>query len=437
MGRKARIVLGLNSGTSADGVDAVACRITGRGLHMGVRVIGYLARRYPPTLRRRLLDAMAPARTSTEEICRLHAEVGRAFARTAAAAIKRFGLRRIDLVGSHGQTICHLPPKAGPRRKTARASTSVSGGSLQIGDAAIISAALETPVVWQFRQADMAVGGQGAPLVPWTDYVLFQDAGRNRVVQNLGGIANVTWLPAGGTIEDVLAFDTGPGNMLIDALVSHFTKGRQAYDKGGALARRGSVRDDLLASMLDHPYLALRPPKSCGREAFGVGWMKDMLRRFKRRGISPEDWIATATRCTALSIDRGYALLLKASGRVEPYIDEIILCGGGAKNKTLVKEIAAATALDGGPAKKLFPCHEEPRASARAERHMARNEAVSKKIRITTTADYGISVQAKEGVSFAMLAAACVDGVSANLPGVTGADRPVVLGQICDIGAIK
>ena len=261
MGRKARIVLGLNSGTSADGVDAVACEISGRGLKMRVRVIGHLSRRYPAALRRRLLAAMAPADTRTEEICRLHTEVGQAFARAAMAAVDRFGLPRVDLTGSHGQTICHLPPKGGAgggrgRRMTLASMPRRPAGSLQVGDAAIIAASLGAPVVSGFRQADLAVGGQGAPLVPWTDYVLFRDARRNRIVQNLGGIANLTWLPAGCAVEDVMAFDTGPANMLIDGLVSHFSKGDRAYDRGGRLARRGKIREDLLATMLDHPYLA-------------------------------------------------------------------------------------------------------------------------------------------------------------------------------------
>ena len=404
MGRKARIVLGLNSGTSADGVDAVACEISGRGLQMRVRVIGHLSRRYPATLRRRLLAAMAPADTRTEEICRLHTEVGQAFARAAMAAVDRFGLPQVDLVGSHGQTICHLPPKGGPGGGRGRRTTSTDrprrpAGSLQVGDAAIIAASLGAPVVSGFRQADLAVGGQGAPLVPWTDYVLFRDARRNRIVQNLGGIANLTWLPAGCAVEDVMAFDTGPANMLIDGLVSHFSKGERAYDRGGRLARRGKIREDLLATMLDHPYLAEMPPKSCGREAFGAVWMQALLRRFARRRFAVEDWIATATRFSALTITGAYAVFLGSPGRDCSTVDEVILCGGGAKNKTLVEELITAASFDG---------------------------------RLTTTSDYGIGVQAKEGVSFAMLAAARVDGVPANLPRVTGARRRVVLGQICD-----
>jgi len=438
MGREARIVLGLNSGTSADGVDAVACEISGRGLQMRVRVIGHLSRRYPAALRLRLLAAMAPADTRTEEICRLHTEVGRAFARTAMAAVDRFGLPRVDLVGSHGQTICHLPPKGGPSRGTRRRRAAASmplrpAGSLQIGDAAIIAASLGAPMVSGFWQADLAAGGQGAPLVPWTDYVLFRDVRRSRVVQNLGGIANLTWLPAGCDVEDVIAFDTGPANMLIDGLVSHFSKGERTCDKGGRLARRGTIREDLLGAMLDHPYLCEVPPKSCGREAFGAAWMGTLLRRFARRRFAAEDWIATATRFSALTIAGAYAVFL---GREYPVVDEVILCGGGAKNKTLVEEIVAVVTLAGRLTvdrtgwkpvpRDLVPV---PQASGPA----AQTPAPLARVRFSTTSDYGIGVQAKEGVSFAMLAAARVDGVPANLPRVTGASRRVVLGQVCNL----
>lgn len=410
MGRRSRIVLGLNSGTSADGVDAVACEITGRGLAMRVRVIGHFARRYPIDLRRRVLAVMAPAETRTEEICRLHQDIGRAFAQTATAAVKKFALKKVDLIGSHGQTICHLSPGHASRstrtrtlggRGKRRHGHANATATLQIGEANAIAAELRAPVVSQFRQADVAVGGQGAPLVPWTDYVLFRDAKRDRIVQNIGGIANLTWLQAGGAPDDIIAFDTGPGNMLIDALVSHFTKGKSTYDRNGTLARKGRVRREVLSQMLKHPYLAIRPPKSCGREQFGIVWMRELLKRFSQRRIPAEDWIATATHFTAATVASAYAFLLSSSNTPT----EVLLCGGGAKNKSLVSNLIAAVVSNN-------------RSSA---------------IEFTTTSDYGISSQAKEGVSFAMLATTCVDRVQANLPGVTGARRRVILGQICSL----
>ncbi len=396
---RSRIILGLNSGTSADGVDAAACEIVGRGDRMRVRLIGHVARRYRPDLRSRILAVMSPAQTRTEDICRLNAEVGQAFARTARAAVKQLGLARIDLIGSHGQTLCHLPPERTGGR-TARRSTT---GTLQIGEAAIIACQLGVPVVSQFRQADMAVGGQGAPLVPWTDCVLFRHAARNRVIQNIGGIANLTWLPAGATPDDVVAFDTGPGNMLIDAMVSRFTRGRETFDRGGRRARRGKVREDVLGQLMAHAYLDRRPPKSCGREQFGEPFTKALLARFRNKRICGDDWIATVTAFSAATMAAGYARFLRDHSRRLATIDEIILCGGGAKNATLCRSLQSNLAGDVQLA-----------SSA-----------------ITTTDDYGIPAQAKECVSFAMLAAACVDRVPANLPQVTGAKRRVVLGQIC------
>ncbi len=399
MRRRSRIILGLNSGTSADGVDAAACEISGRGERMHVRLIGHVARRYRADLRRRLLAVMSPAQTRTEDICRLNIEVGRAFARTAKAAAKRLGLTRIDLIGSHGQTIYHLPPTRGIRRP-ARQSTV---GTLQIGDAAIIACKLGVPVVSQFRQADMAVGGQGAPLVPWTDWVLFRHPTRGRVIQNIGGIANLTWLPAGARPEAVQAFDTGPGNMLIDAMVSHFTRDREAFDKGGRRARRGTVRQDVLRHLLAHPFLAKRPPKSCGREEFGEAFKKALLGRFRSKRIRGDDWIATVTAFSAATMAAAYPRLPHDRREWPAEIDEIILCGGGVRNETLRRSLESKLAGDA-------------RLSDAA---------------MTTTDALGIPAQAKECVSFAMLAAACVDRVPANLPGVTGARRRVILGQLC------
>lgn len=401
MARRSRIVLGLNSGTSADGVDAVTCEITGRGPAMRVQVLGHLYRKYEPELRQRILAAMAPAETRTEEICRLDTEIGRAFARTAAAAVKKLGLKRLDLIGSHGQTICHLPPGVGRRSKSAgrqRPRAREPAGTLQIGSPAVIAARLQTPVVAHFRQADMAVGGQGAPLTPWTDHVLFRHAKRNRIVQNIGGIANLTWLPAGGRVEEVIAFDVGPGNMVIDALVSHFTKGREQFDRHGRRAARGVVDSRLADTLMDYEFLAKPPPKSCGREQYGEQWVRRLLSRRRKRRLSPDDWIATATDSAALGIVLSYATFLRW---YEDRDREIILCGGGVRNRSFMRSL---------------------------EHYL---ELVFGEVKICTTGDYGIPPQAKEGVSFAMLAAACVDRVPANLANVTGAGRRVVLGQVC------
>lgn len=404
MAQGERIVIGLNSGTSADGVDAAAVAIKGRGEAMKVRCLGHVARAYPKALRERILAIMAPAATRTEELAALDVEIGREFAATGAKLIKRLSLRKVDFIGSHGQTICHLPPgRAGAKKNSVNAT-------LQIGDPATIAAQLKTPVVSHFRQADMAVGGQGAPLVPWTDWILLRHSKRTRIIQNIGGIANMTYLPAGGGPESVIAFDTGPGNMLIDAFVSHFTNGKETFDRNGrraAVGLREGSRDSLQAIrtyLKSHPFLSKLPPKSCGREEFGVPFMKLLLKRFGKLELSANGWISLVTTYTAVTIFMAWLRThANATGRAKFRDVEFALCGGGARNSSLVGNLAAAAdALGAGLQDHQFP----------------------------TTADFGIPIEAKECVSFAVLAAARMDGVAANLPRVTGAKRRVVLGDI-------
>ncbi len=384
-GRRTRRIIALMSGTSCDGIDAALTDIAGRGLTMRVNVIGHRHHPYPARLRARLLAAMAPADVTTQELCALNAAVGEEFAAAAVKLIRSMSGRAadVDLIGSHGQTICHLPPIGGGR-----------GSTLQIGDAAVIAARTGISVVSDFRQADVALGGQGAPLVPWTDHVLLRDRRQSRVVQNIGGIANLTYLPAGGAPDDVIAFDTGPGNMVIDELVRRATGGRQSFDRHGRRAARGTIDARLLQRWLRHPFLRRRPPKSCGREQCGA--------TFVDRTVRPEDvstradaLIATATALTAETIVDGYRRFLpKHRGR--PAVDQVIVCGGGARNATMM-----AMLTDRLPDVEIVPIDR-----------------------------FGIADQAKEAVSFAMLAAACVDGVPGNLPRVTGASRPTILGRI-------
>ena len=402
MARGERIVIGLNSGTSADGVDAAAVAIKGRGEAMKVRCLGHVARPYPKALRERILAIMAPAATRTEELAALDVEIGREFAATGAKLVKQLSLRKVDFIGSHGQTICHLPPgRAGAKKDAVNAT-------LQIGDAATIAAQLKTPVVSHFRQADMAVGGQGAPLVPWTDWILLRHPKRTRIIQNIGGIANLTYLSAGGGPDEVIAFDTGPGNMLIDAMVSHFSKGKETFDRNGNAAARGWLNQDhqILCHLLRHPFLKRQHPKSCGREEFGHGFMLRLLKRFATRKVSADCWIAMATQFTALSILLGQqgARHRAAFTYGDMSSVDVVLCGGGARNRTLVKNLADV--IGDHCASGLRP-----------------------KV-LATTADYGIPIDAKECVSFAVLAAARIDGVPANLPQVTGAKRRVVLGDV-------
>jgi len=373
------------SGTSCDGVDAVVVCIRGGGLAMRTRLLAHTHNAYPARLRRRLLAAMCPSATTTGEIVALHAEVGRFFAHAGREAVnRRNGGRPPDLIGSHGQTIGHLP------------HLPAGVATLQIGEPAHIAAALGCPVVADFRQADVAVGGQGAPLVPWTDFVLFRHRRNSRALQNIGGIGNVTYLAAGGDAAEVIAFDTGPGNMVIDDLMRRVTNNRLSFDRDGRFAARGHVLEPVLARWLRHPFFARRPPKSAGREDFGRSFVERELPRLRAASSRAEDWVATATAFTTRSIADAYRRFLpRRHGRLA--VDEIILCGGGAANITLRAVLA----------------NELP------------------EIPIRSIDEYGIPVQAKESLSFAMLAAACVDGVPANLPQVTGAERPAILGKLC------
>lgn len=391
-----RFVLGLMAGTSGDGIDAACARIDGRGERMKVQFAWHHHEPFASSLRRRLLAAMAPAVTTTEEITRLHAELGEAFAAAACRAVASVPrATRPVLIGLAGQTIGHLPDERPYRTAT-----------LQLGEAARVAHRTGLPTVCDFRQSDVAAGGQGAPLVPWTDWVLFRSPVISRVVQNIGGIGNVTWLPAGGGPDTVVAFDTGPGNMVIDALVTIVTNGRERMDRDGRRAARGRVLVPLLQEWLRHPYFKVPPPKSTGRELFGRPFVERQLPRMKKLSSKPEDWIATATAWTAHSIAQAYSRFLSGQGLTDQRLPksfglrskqtEMILCGGGAANPVLVRMLG-----------ELLP--------AVALRRMS---------------ELGIPEQSKEAISFAMLAAARVDQAPANLPQATGARAAVLLGRL-------
>lgn len=392
-----RLVLGLMAGTSGDGIDLACVRIEGVGARMRPRLLWHRHAAFMPGLRRRLLAAMAPAETTTQEIAHLHADLGEAFGRAAARAI---GLahrsERPSLIGLSGQTVCHLP---GPVGRTV---------TLQLGEPARVAARTGLPVVADFRQSDVAAGGQGAPLVPWTDWVLFRHPGISRAIQNIGGIANVTWLPARADASRVIAFDTGPGNMIIDALVRHITGGRETMDRGGRRAAKGRVLSDVLDRWLRHPYFTKKPPKTTGREEFGEPFILREIEHLVTAGLPHDDWVATATALTARSIANAYRRFLpgvaqtvaanrrKVRGSPSPPVMEVIVCGGGTRNPMLMVMLQAE--LPG--------------------------------VIVRRIEELGMSSQAKEAASFAILAKAYVDGVPSNLPQVTGARRPALLGRL-------
>ena len=368
------IVVGLMSGTSADGVDAAAAEIGSERPRPAVRLLAHTHHAYADALRRLILAAGEGESLSAADLARMRTRIGEAHAEAARTCIAAARLEpgRVDAVATHGQTVAHLPAE---------------GVTLQLVDAARIAEALRVPVVADFRSADMAAGGEGAPLVPFADWVVFADAARSRAVQNVGGIANVTILPRGGGRDDVVAFDTGPGNMVVDALVARATGGARRYDEDGAMAARGRVRDDLVARAMAHEYFDRRPPKSTGREEFGAGFVDAFADA--GAGLAPEDLVASATALTARSIADAYR-------RFAPPLDDVIVAGGGARNATLLVMLRAALA---------------PAA-------------------VRTSADVGIPVEAREALAFAVLGAFALAGEPNTLPRTTGARRAVVAGAV-------
>jgi len=342
-------------------------------------VLAFFTRPYTPEERARIAELMQSP-VSLAALTSGNAWLGELFADAALRVIEKAGLRPadVDAVASHGQTVWHIPP-----------GEEQPGATLQLGEPCVIAERTGLLTVADFRPRDMAAGGQGAPLVPFADYLLFRDSHLSRAVQNIGGIGNVTWIPRGGTPAEVIAFDTGPGNMVIDALVSHFTDGAQTFDRDGRLAAEGEVDDGLLRELLAHPYFSQPPPKSTGRELFGADYARALRARAESRGLNPAATIATATALTAESITRAYHDFLGE-------IDEVILGGGGSYNPTLRRMIAERL-----PA---TPIH--------------------------THEDHGISGEAKEAIAFVLLGHATLCGVPANLPAATGAEHSVVLGKI-------
>ncbi|MHC4173476.1 MAG: anhydro-N-acetylmuramic acid kinase [Planctomycetota bacterium] len=377
-------VAGLMSGTSVDGVDVAIVDIT----RQKVNLLAFDVFPYTSTLRKEILQLCNPKSAQLDNICHYNFVLGEVFANAIIKLCRKSGisLNSIDLVGSHGQTIYHNPRGKHFNRTTIRST-------LQIGESSVVAHRTGITTVADFRPRDIAARGEGAPLVPYADYVLF---GRNRVsraVQNIGGIANVTFLPSRCKQNDIIAFDTGPGNMVIDSIIRLISGGKKGFDPGGKMAAQGIVDKRLLNKMLRHPFLRRHPPKSTGREEFGSFFADRVYQKAAQKGLSDTDIVATVTAFTANSIARAYHQFL-------PVIpDEVILCGGGSHNKTLAE--------------------------------MLRRELPNAKM--LSTEDFGISVDAKEAVSFAILAWASIKGLTNNVPGATGADRPVVLGKIIPV----
>ncbi len=387
--REARTIVGLMSGTSLDGIDAALCRVWGSGAATRVELLGFLTRPYAPPLRERLEAVMAGGEGDSEAICTLNFRLGEELAAAVAAVCEAAGvpLDAVDLVASHGQTIYHVDPAHGAEPST-----------LQIGEGAVIAERTGRPVICDFRPRDMAAGGCGAPLVAYVDQCLFAGRGAPVALQNIGGIANVTVVtpqPA-----QVIAFDTGPGNLLIDEVCRELTCDEEAFDRDGAYSSLGEVDRPLLEELLDHPYLALPPPKTTGREQFGAELSRGLVERYDRERLI--DLLATVVRFTAASIARSYRdfVLPQVAAAGAGPLREAVVSGGGAHNLTLMRFLREELAADGVA------------------------------VRTFDELGLGFTADAKEAVAFAILANETVQGRPSNLPAATGASRPVVLGKI-------
>jgi anhydro-N-acetylmuramic acid kinase len=399
---KAMVVAGVMSGTSADGVDVAVCRI-GPGVGDGVRVklLGHMGVGYPRAVRAEVIRVMEGEKVGAAELSRLNWRLGGVYAETVVKAAESFGVK-VALVGMHGQTVHHEAD--GVRALGARVRS-----TWQMGEAAVVAERLRCPVVSDFRPADLAAGGQGAPLVPMLDWCLFRSKTKGRVLLNLGGIANMTAIPAGGGLGDVVAFDSGPGNMVIDACMD--TLFGKRFDRGGAVARRGRVLRGVVAEVMRERYFPAPPPKSCGREEFGARFAARFIGMCRDAGGSDADVVATATALTAESVVEGYRrFVMEKMGAAFPMSQkrdmghpkrsgiEVIAAGGGVRNGTLMG--------------------------------MLREGFGGLGVKVRAMDEVGIPAQAKEAVAFALQAWLTWHGRSGNVPSATGAGRAVVLGKV-------
>ncbi|HEV3316091.1 MAG TPA: anhydro-N-acetylmuramic acid kinase [Candidatus Angelobacter sp.] len=377
------IVAGVMSGTSADGIDVSIASITGRRFDLRFELLGHEHFAYPKAVRAAVLKTMNAPQIGVAELAHLNFLLGELYAEAIKKAQHRTRKGKLELIGCHGQTIYHQGDPALYLGKRISCTW-------QTGEGAVIAARLKTPVVSDFRPADLAAGGKGAPLVPFLDYVVFRDRRIGRIVQNIGGIANLTAIPPDAKPEQVLAFDTGPGNMVIDQLMQ-LLFGR-SYDRAGEVARRGRVLQPILEKFLQHPFLHQKPPKTAGREQFGATYAQSFLRKCGK--AAREDVIATATALTANSIVAALKRFVSSKGEFRDYI----VSGGGARNRTLVRMLEAETGKLG--------------------------------LRLGYSDDFGIPSQAKEALAFALLAYQTWRQQPSNIPSATGASRPAILGKI-------
>lgn len=387
--KRVRKVVGLMSGTSVDGIDAALVEITGDPYEGKVKLCCFENNPFPGGIREKLFDLFDREKATVDKTGYMNMLLGELYADAVFSVVKKAGLRitDIDLIGSHGQTIYHHPEPCREDGYPVRYT-------VQIGEGAVIAARTGIPCVSDFRVADMAAGGQGAPLVPFTEYLLYRKADETVMLQNLGGIGNITVLPAGAGPGQVYAFDTGPGNMIIDGLVSRLTKGERLMDEGGEIAKAGSVNPYLLEELSRHDYFLKKPPKTTGREMFGKEYLDWLSQRVEALELSFRDAAATVTDLTAWSIAYSYNTYIRPFHKA----DRLIIGGGGSYNPTLVE--------------------------------MIRKRMGDLGVKVLLQEQLGLNSDAKEAVAFALLADCTVAGKINTIPNVTGADKPVVMGKI-------
>jgi anhydro-N-acetylmuramic acid kinase len=392
--RKDHVLIGVMSGTSFDGVDAVAVRISTEsdGRIGQIHYLDHASVPYSPEAKEILLPLCSLREATIDTLVYAHFMLGEWYTQAVQDLLETscLGADSIEAICLHGQTVWHAPvirQMPGPQGPVG------VHGTLQIGCAAVVKERTGIPVIYDFRAADMAAGGEGAPLAPYVDSLLFGHPTRGRIVQNIGGIGNATAIPAGASQERVFAFDTGPGNMIIDELVRRMSRGSRQYDEDGATARSGEVSAPLLEVLLDDAFFSMSPPKSTGREVYGASYVDRLESLGKKEGLSYEDMIATATALTAETIVRAY----KDHIMPKMAVDDVIIGGGGALNSTLLSMI---------------------------------QERLPPAVSLETTMHFGIPIFAREPLAFAVLGHEALMGHPGNLPATTGAKKPVILGSI-------
>ncbi|MFE4893744.1 anhydro-N-acetylmuramic acid kinase AnmK [Peribacillus butanolivorans] len=374
-------IVGLMSGTSLDGIDAALVRVDNTGLKTEIEMIEFITYPFPKDIEKEIMQSLSVETSNVQLICSLNFKLGKLFSDATKEVCEKAGLpiEQLDLIGSHGQTIYHQPLQ----------EQNWVPSTLQIGEPAVIAHDTNTIVISNFRTMDMAAGGQGAPLVPFTEYILYRSETKGRLLQNIGGIGNVTVLPKQASLNDMYAFDTGPGNMIIDEVCRQLFNLR--YDEGGKIAKQGLINKELLSYCFSHPYIMSPPPKSTGRELFGRQYVVKLLKMFE--SLPSQDILATVTMFTAKSIVENYRAYIFPKTKIE----EVIIGGGGSYNETLLEMIQSL---------------------------------LGNSIQVLTQEELGYSSEAKEAVAFALLANETFHGNPSNVPKATGAKNDVILGNI-------